>query len=174
MVQVWASEKFSVKSLSALQVGPMDMKIWKFHEKNEISWNFVVSQISSEIDFREGLRRQNPPGSCAARNIQDFGGATCMLHGWCAWAWCMECWSWILDFYTWMSACHTNINLIWLVETVSLNQACKAIFLYGGRGQIGRILGRFFWLEIFTFLDCARTSFQSFAFSFCPAPGVIV
>ena len=26
--------------------------------------------------------------------------------------------------------------LIWLVETVSLNQACKAIFFYGGRGQI--------------------------------------
>ena len=53
----------------------MDMKIWKFDEKIEIWWNFVVSQITSEIEFREGLRRENPPGSCAARNIQNFGGA---------------------------------------------------------------------------------------------------
>ena len=50
------------------------MKKLKFGDK--------VSQITSETEFREGLRRQNPPGSCAARNIQDFGGATCMPHGW--------------------------------------------------------------------------------------------
>ena len=37
MVQVSASENFFVKSLNALQVWVMDMKIWKFDEKIEIS-----------------------------------------------------------------------------------------------------------------------------------------
>ena len=41
----------------------------------------MVSQITSEIEFREVLGRQNPAGSCAARNIQDFGGAMCMFIG---------------------------------------------------------------------------------------------
>ena len=35
----------------------------------------MVSQITSETEFGEGLRRENPAGSCAARNIHDFGGA---------------------------------------------------------------------------------------------------
>ena len=129
-------------------------------------WNFVVSQISGETEFREGLRRQHPPGSCAARNIQDFGGATCMFHGWCSWAWCMESSRWILDFDTWMGACHVQINSIWLVETVSLNQACKAILVYSGRGQICWILGRFFWFTFFTFWFCARTSVDRLRFPF--------
>ena len=41
----------------------------------------MVSQITSEIDLREGLGRQNSSGSCAARNIQDFGGASWMVNG---------------------------------------------------------------------------------------------
>ena len=39
MVQVSASEKFLVKSLNRVQVGPMDMKIWKFHEN---CWNLIL------------------------------------------------------------------------------------------------------------------------------------
>ena len=65
-----------------------------------------------------------------------------------------------------MNAYRVRNNLIWLVETVSLNQACKAIFLYGGRGQIGSILGRFFWFENFAFLVCARTSVNRLRFPF--------
>ena len=86
---LWA--KFKVTSGWAY--GHENLKIWS---KN---WNLfekhVVSQITPETEFREGLRRQNPPGSCSARNIQDFGGATCMFHGLCSWAWCMECCKWI-------------------------------------------------------------------------------
>ena len=144
----------------------MDMNIWKFNENTEIWWNVVVSQITSEIEFREDLKRKNAPRSCAARNIQDFGGATCMLHGWCAWAWYMESWWWISDFDTWMSAYHIRIGSIWLVETVFLNQACKAILFYGGRGRICWILGRFFWYENFTFLVCARNSLVRLRFPF--------
>ena len=87
-----ASATFCGQSLNEPQVGLMDVKIWEFDEKIEIWWNFAVSQIISETKFRDGLRRQNSSWSCAARNIQDFGGATCRLHGWCSWAWCMECW----------------------------------------------------------------------------------
>ena len=141
MVQVSASEKILVKSLSGSQVGLMDMKIGKFDEKHENSWNLILEldlisilncaywnagvgnfqnaedqENSSETQFLEPGEPQDLPGSCAARNIQDFGGAT-----------------WLISM------------IIWLVETVSLNQACKAIFFYSGRGQIGRILGRFFW-----------------------------
>ena len=46
------------------------------------------------------------------------------------------------------------------------NQACKAILFYDGRGQICRILGRFFSLEIFTFLVCARTFVNCLRFYF--------
>ena len=85
MVQVSASEKFYGQSYGWFKVGSMDMKIWKFDEKHEIWWNVVIGQIWSENQFVERFERQNPSGSCAARNIQDFGGATCMIHGWWLW-----------------------------------------------------------------------------------------
>ena len=47
-----------------------------------------------------------------------------------------------------------------------LKLACKVILLYGGRRQIGWILGRFFWFIFFTFWFCARKSDVSLRFPF--------
>ena len=47
-----------------------------------------------------------------------------------------------------------------------LKLACKVILLYGGRRQIGWILGRFFWFTFFTFWLCARKSDVSLRFPF--------
>ena len=47
-----------------------------------------------------------------------------------------------------------------------LKLACKVILFYGGRRQIGWILGRFFWFTFFTFWLCARKSDVSLRFPF--------
>ena len=53
--------KFCVKSSGGGKVKAMVMKFQNFHD-------FAV-----EINFRSVLRPQNPLGSCAARNVQNFG-----------------------------------------------------------------------------------------------------
>ena len=61
--------------------------------------NPVEINFSQEIDFLRVEDPQNPFGSCAARNVQNFGGATCSTHKWecsgvvfgsvrCFHAWC--------------------------------------------------------------------------------------
>ena len=53
--------KFCVKSSGGTKVQAMVMKFQNFHD-------FAI-----EINFRRVLRPQNPVGSCAARNVQNFG-----------------------------------------------------------------------------------------------------
>ena len=68
---------------------PFARKLWltvyRAHtglEKLKILVKFrKIDKLGPESQFAKYFRRQNPSGSCAARNIQDFGGATCMLHG---------------------------------------------------------------------------------------------
>ena len=62
----------------------------------------------------------------------------------------------------------------WLVETVSLNQACKAILFYSGGGLFGQDLGGFCWFIFFHVFGLCSGVCRSFAISFCPVPGKVL
>ena len=82
IMQVSALKKILVQSYGALKFWIMVMQFEIFHEKLQISWNWENEELGLENKFAERFGRQHSSGSCAARNIQDFGGATHMLYGW--------------------------------------------------------------------------------------------
>ena len=106
-----ASRKFVGKSSSELKVSTMVVQIQNFGENSWFYWNPVKHEISSRNQFPEGLRPQNPPGSCAARNVQNFGVTTCSIHAWCLYEW----WWWFVSLICcWTTWFHFST---WLVET---------------------------------------------------------
>ena len=70
------------------------------------------------------------------------------------------------DFWQICCAAAQCFIITWLVETVSLNQACKAIFFHGGGRLFGQDLVRFLWYDNFTFWLCARKFVVRLAFPF--------
>ena len=51
-----------------------------FMKNHDFGENSVEVKFSQEIDFLRVEDHQNPFGSCAARNVQNVGGATCSTH----------------------------------------------------------------------------------------------
>ena len=158
MVKRRASRKFIVKRLNGRKVSHVVVKI-----RNCSAWHYITHiigmhctiLINKEFSFGERflavLGPQNPLGSCAARNVQNFGGATCKRH-------CQICsWWWIMNM-----ACRDGWKN-------SLKQPEKAIFFYTP-GQIGEnngreLCGRKFWKNE----DFSGSNHQIWI-SFCPAP----
>ena len=66
-----------MQSLNGVKVSYMVMKFEILMQNHDFSENSVESKFSQEIDFLRVEDPQNPFGSCAARNVQNFGGATC-------------------------------------------------------------------------------------------------
>ena len=158
MVKRRAFRTFTVKSLSGNKLGRVVVKFW-----NCIAWHHIThiicmhctilknKEFSLGERFLAVLGPQNPLGSCAARNVQNFGGATWTRHYQiCSWCWIMD------------MACRDGWKN-------SLKQPDKAILLYTP-GQIGEnhgreLLVRKFWKNE----DFSRSNHQIWI-SFCPAP----
>ena len=51
-------------------------------KNHDFGENSVEITFTKEIDFLRVQDPQNPFGSCAARNVQNFGGATCYTEKW--------------------------------------------------------------------------------------------
>ena len=143
MVQVWASRKFIGKSYGGFKFSSMVMKFLNFHEKLRFCWNSVSSSTSEKERFPEGLRPQNLRGTCAARNVQNFGDLTYSSGAWWLSWWC---WWRVSLLSTWM------FIWIWLVETAFFNEAVLSNILLPLAANLGqswlvtiRIFGMVFW-----------------------------
>ena len=81
-------------------------------------WNWQIDQPGLEHRFAERFRAQRSSGSCAAPNIGDLGGATCMAHEWWwSMALVMDILSWIWNLNLRTSARKIPIGSIWLVRS---------------------------------------------------------
>ena len=105
----WWSGELPENSLSKVWTSARSAKWWwkfeKFDACNICHLHYTICELhcsalhhiseNTDFGFRErflaGLGPQNPLGSCAARNVQNFGGATCSCHC-CIGSWMVSMW----------------------------------------------------------------------------------